>query len=262
MAATDSNPATAVERALNILENVAQRREGLTNSEISRKLGIPKSSASYILRTLERRGYLRREGPTGRYKLGLKILSLGGDAQSNLDVADVALPFMRALVERVHLTSHLAVLDQGEAVYIEKVEAPGFFKVNTWVGRRMYLHSTSVGKVLLAWLPRQEMEAIVRQQGMKKRTPKTITAVSRLLADLELVREQGYAVDDEENSTGARCLGAPIHDAMGSVTAALGVSGTLTQVDEENLSRIADALKETARRISRQLIKSGASGAA
>ena len=262
MAATDSSPATAVERALNILENVAQRREGLTNSEISRKLGIPKSSASYILRTLERRGYLRREGPTGRYKLGLKILSLGGDAQSNLDVADVALPFMRALVERVHLTSHLAVLDQGEAVYIEKVEAPGFFKVNTWVGRRMYLHSTSVGKVLLAWLPRQEMEAIVRQQGMKKRTPKTITAVSRLLADLELVREQGYAVDDEENSTGARCLGAPIHDAMGSVTAALGVSGTLTQVDEENLSRIADALKETARRISRQLIKSGASGAA
>jgi DNA-binding IclR family transcriptional regulator len=262
MAATDSNPATAVERALNILENVAQRREGLTNSEISRKLGIPKSSASYILRTLERRGYLRREGPTGRYKLGLKILSLGGDAQSNLDVADVALPFMRALVERVHLTSHLAVLDQGEAVYIEKVEAPGFFKVNTWVGRRMYLHSTSVGKVLLAWLPRQEMEAIVRQQGMKKRTPKTITAVSRLLADLELVREQGYAVDDEENSTGARCLGAPIHDAMGSVTAALGVSGTLTQVDEENLSRIADALKETARRIARQLIKSGASGAA
>ena len=262
MAATDSNPATAVERALNILEDIAQRRDGLTNSEISRKLAIPKSSASYILRTLERRGYLRREGETGRYKLGLKILSLGGDAQSNLDVADVALPFMRSLVERLHLTSHLAVLDQGEAVYIEKVEAPGFFKVNTWVGRRMYLHSTSVGKVLLAWLPRQEMEAIVRQKGMKKRTPKTITAVSRLLADLELVREQGYAVDDEENSTGARCLGAPIHDAMGSVTAALGVSGTLTQVDEENLSRIADALKETARRISRQLIKSGGSGAA
>ena len=262
MAATDSSPATAVERALNILENIAQRRDGLTNSEVSRKLAIPKSSASYILRTLERRGYLRREGETGRYKLGLKILSLGGDAQSNLDVADVALPFMRSLVERLHLTSHLAVLDQGEAVYIEKVEAPGFFKVNTWVGRRMYLHSTSVGKVLLAWLPRQEMEAIVRQQGMKKRTPKTITAVSRLLADLELVREQGYAVDDEENSTGARCLGAPIHDAMGSVTAALGVSGTLTQVDEENLSRIADALKETARRIARQLIKSGASGAA
>jgi DNA-binding IclR family transcriptional regulator len=262
MATTDSSPATAVERALNILENVAHRREGLTNSEISRKLAIPKSSASYILRTLERRGYLRRDAETSRYKLGLKILSLGGDAQSNLDIADVALPFMRALVERVHLTAHLAVLDQGEAVYIEKVEAPGFFKVNTWVGRRMYLHSTSVGKALLAWLPKQEMEAIVRQQGMKKRTPKTINTMSRLLADLDLVREQGYAVDNEENSLGARCLGAPISDAAGNVAAALGVSGTLTQVDEENLPRIVDALKESARRISRQLMRSGVAGAA
>jgi DNA-binding IclR family transcriptional regulator len=262
MATTDAGPATAVERALNILENVAHRREGLTNSEISRKLAIPKSSASYILRTLERRGYLRRDAETSRYKLGLKILSLGGDAQSNLDLADVALPFMRALVERVHLTAHLAVLDQGEAVYIEKVEAPGFFKVNTWVGRRMYLHSTSVGKALLAWLPKQEMEAIVRQQGMKKRTPKTINTMSRLLADLDLVREQGYAVDNEENSLGARCLGAPISDTAGNVAAALGVSGTLTQVDEENLPRIVDALKESARRISRQLMRSGVAGAA
>ena len=262
MAETDSSPATAVERALNILEHVANRRDGFTNSEISHKLAIPKSSASYILRTLERRGYLRRDSASGRYRLGLKILSLGEDAQANLDIADVALPFMRSLVERAHLTAHLAVLDQGEAVYIEKVDAPGFFKVNTWVGRRMYLHSTSVGKALLAWLPKQEMEAIVRQQGMKKRTPKTIHTASRLLADLELVREQGYAVDDEENSLGARCLGAPIFDAGGSVTAALGVSGTLTQVDEENLPKIADALKETARRISRQLMRSGAAGAA
>jgi len=262
MAGTDSSPATAVDRALNILENVAHRRDGLTNSEISHKLAIPKSSASYILRTLERRGYLHRDPASERYRLGLKILSLGGDAQSNLDIADVALPFMRSLVERVHLTAHLAVLDQGEAVYIEKVEAPGFFKVNTWVGRRMYLHSTSVGKALLAWLPKQELEAIVRQQGMKKRTPKTIHTASRLLADLELVRVQGYAVDDEENSLGARCLGAPIFDSTGNVTAALGVSGTLTQLDEENLPKVADVLKETARRISRQLLRSGAAGAA
>jgi IclR family transcriptional regulator, KDG regulon repressor len=260
MPASDSNPATAVERALNILENVAHRREGLTNSEISRKLAIPKSSASYILRTLERRGYLRRDAESGRYRLGLKILSLGGDAQSNLDLADVALPFMTVLVERVHLTSHLAVLDQGEAVYIEKVEAPGFFKVNTWVGRRMFVHSTSVGKVLLAWLPKQEVEAIVRQQGMKKRTPKTISSVSRLLADLEIVRERGYSVDDEENSLGARCLGAPILDAAGNVAAALGVSGTITQVDQETLPKIVEALKETARRISRQLLRGGAPG--
>src|SRR5229473_3048146 len=163
MAGPDSNPATAVERALNILEATAHRREGMTNSEISRKLAIPKSSASYILRTLERRGYLRRDAETGRYRLGLKILSLGGDAQANLDIADVALPFMRTLGEKIRMTVHLAVLDQGEAVYIEKVEAPGFFKVNTWVGRRMFLHSTSVGKCLMAWLPKHDVETIAKQ---------------------------------------------------------------------------------------------------
>src|SRR6266700_2547209 len=262
MAATETNPATAVERALSILEAAAQRREGLTNAEISRKLGIPKSSASYILRTLEKRSYLRREAETGRYRLGLKILSLGGDAQANLDIAGVALPFMRALVERIHLTVHLAVLDQGEAVYIEKVEAPGFFKVNTWVGRRMFLHSTSVGKCLLAWLPKNEVEALVRQQGLKKRTPKTITTMTRLLADLEHVKDEGYAVDDEENSLGARCLGSPVFDTIGNVTAALGASGTLTQVDEASMPRLAEAVKETARRITRQLHRTGAAGAA
>jgi len=254
----EASPATAVERALNILEAASQRREGLTNSEISRRLAIPKSSASYILRTLERRGYLRRDAETGRYRLGLKLLSLGGEAQAGLDLADVALPFMRGLVERVGMTCHLAVVDHNEAVYIEKVEAPGFFKVNTWVGRRMYLHSTSVGKALLAWMPRDERDALLHNYEFKRRTPKTINSLSRLVADLERVHQQGYSVDDEENSLGARCMGAPIFDALGNVVAALGVSGTLTQMDAAKMPRVAEALRDTARRISRQLLKTGA----
>src|SRR5207237_7779334 len=181
--------------------------------------------ASYILRRLALRGYLRREAESGRYRLGLQILSLGGDGQANLDIADVAPPFMRALVEKIHMTVHLAVLDQGEAVYIEKVEAPGFFRVNTWVGRRMFLHSTSVGKCLLAWLPKHDVETIVKQQGLKKRTPETITSMAKLLADLEHVKQSGYAVDDEENSLGARCLGAPVCDVTRNCVAASGASG-------------------------------------
>lgn len=258
MAEMDASPATAVERALNILEAASQRREGLTNSEISRKLGIPKSSASYILRTLEHRGYLRRDAETGRYRLGLKLLSLGGETQAGLDVAEVALPHMRGLVERLGMTCHLAVLDQNEAVYVEKVEAPGFFKVNTWVGRRMFLHSTSVGKALLAWMPKAERDALLHNCEFKKRTPKTITTLSRLVTELERVHQQGYAIDDEENSLGARCFGAPVFDALGNVVAALGVSGTLTQMDAAKMPRVADALKETARRVSRQLLKTGA----
>jgi len=262
MPVADPSPATAVERALTILEVVAGRREGLTNSELSRRLEIPKSSASYILRALERRGYLRRDAESGRYQLGLKILSLGRDVQATLDIADIAQPFMCALVERVHLTSHLALLDQGEAVYVEKVDAPGFFKVNTWVGRRMFVHSTSVGKVLLAWRPKEEVEEILRAQGLKKRTPKTITGITRLMAELETVRRNGYAVDDEENSLGARCVAAPIYDPAGNVIAALGVSGTLTQMEEAQLVRIVEAVKEATRRISRQLVRTGAAGSA
>src|SRR5258708_12848587 len=124
MPVSDASPAVAVERALNILEAAAQRRDGLTNAEISRKLGIPKSSASYILRTLEKRTYLRREAETGRYRLGLKILSLGGDAQANLDIAGVSLPFMRSLVQPIHPTVHLPVLDQTDALYIQNMAPP------------------------------------------------------------------------------------------------------------------------------------------
>src|SRR5260370_8228157 len=101
---------------------------------------------------------------------------------------------MRTLSEKIRMTVHLAVLDQSEAVYIEKVEAPGFFKVNTWVGRRMFLHSTSVGKCLLAWLPKHEVETIAKQQGLKKRTPETITSIPNLLTDLQHLTQSAYAV--------------------------------------------------------------------
>ncbi len=255
MLAIKDSPSTAVERALAILEAVAQRTEGLTNSDISRRLGIPKSSASYILRTLERRGYLRREAESGKYRLGLKVLSLGRDVLAGLDVKEVALPVLRALVERTRLTAHLAVLDHGEAVYIEKVDAPGFIKMDTWVGRRMDVHSTSVGKALVAHLPKAEVEALVHQHGLKKRTPKTIAGLNRFVAELDKVRAQGYAVDDEENSLGARCVGAPVFGVLGTVEAAVGVSGTTTQVDASNLPKIAELVKEAARKISRLLAR-------
>ncbi len=243
----------AVDRALAILEAAAQRPGGLTNSDISRRLGVPKSSASYILRTLERRGYLRRDADSGKYRLGLKVLSLGRDALTGLDLGALAVPALRALVERTQLTAHLAVLDHGEAVYVEKVDAPGFIKMDTWVGRRMCVHSTSVGKALVAHLGKAEIEAIVREQGLKKRTPRTITTLHGLLAELETVRAQGYAVDDEENNPGARCIAAPVMNSLGEVQAAVGLSGASSQVEHEAMPRLAGLVRECARRLSREL---------
>jgi len=236
-----------------MLEAVAHEPEGLSNAEISRKLEIPKSSASYILRTLVKHGYLNRDAHSGKYRVGLKILSLSRGALSGLDVREVALPIMRHLMEKTNLTCHLAILDGPEAVYIEKVEPQGFIRMDTWVGRRMRVHATSVGKALVAHIPQQQLEKILAERSMEKRTPKTITSLGRLLKELEKVRALGYAVDDEENNLGARCLGAPVFNQHGEIEASLGLSGTIHQVNEHTMPRIVEALKDAARHLSMQL---------
>src|SRR6266481_3358343 len=185
MSIAPESPSVAVERALAMLEAIALEPEGLSNAEISRKLKIPKSSASYILRTLVKQGYLNRTSESRKYRVGLKVLSLSRGALSGLDVREVALPIMRRLMEQTSLTCHLAILDGPDAVYIEKVEPQGFIKMDTWVGRRMRVHATSVGKALVAHITRERLEKILSEQGMQKRTPKTIRPVPRLLKEVD-----------------------------------------------------------------------------
>jgi DNA-binding IclR family transcriptional regulator len=252
MGVEKDSPSTAVKRALAMLEAIAQRSGGLTNGEISQRLGIPKSSASYILRTLEQQRYLRRE-PSGKYRLGLKVLNLSHRVLLGLDIREMALPVLRQLVERSHLTAHLAILDHGQAVYVERVEAPGFIKMDTWVGRRLPIHTTGVGKALVAHLPEADVKGILKEHGLKKVTAKAITVQSAFLRELEKVRAQGYAVDDEENSPGVRCVAAPVFNSLGRVEAAVGVSGTISQVDKSSLPKMADMVREAARKISEQL---------
>jgi DNA-binding IclR family transcriptional regulator len=244
---------TAAARALGLLEALAEHPAGLAHADLSRRLRIPKSTASYLLRTLERLGYIRKDRETGTYRLGLKVLTLQRAALSGLEIRQAALPALRALVDRTGLTTHLAVLDRGQAVYVERLDAPGFVKMDTWVGRRMYVHATSVGKALAAFLPKEDIDVILREHGLPRQTPRTLGSAARLHAELEKVREAGFAVDDEENSLGVRCLAAPVFDAEGRVAAAVGVSGTTAQVTRAALPKVAEAVREAARKISRQL---------
>jgi DNA-binding IclR family transcriptional regulator len=253
MKAREDNSSAAVERALAILEAVAQKDSGMTNSEISRKLAIPKSTASYILRTLEQCGYLRREQDSGLYRLGLKVLSLSRGVQTGRDIKEAALPVLQRLVEHSGLTAHLAVLDHGKMVYIEKVESPGFIQTSTWVGKRMQVNSTSVGKAIAAHLPKAETEAILKEHGLKRRTAKTITLHTKFMQELEKVRAKGYAVDDEENSLGARCVAAPIFDNFARPIAAVGLSGTTGQINRAFLAKVAEMVQEAAEKISQGL---------
>src|SRR5262249_2813884 len=152
------SPSISVERALAVLEAVAQRTEGMSNSGISHRLKIPKSSASSILRVVERGGGLSRGREQGRCHIGVAVGRLSHRALATLDIREIALPVLRQLVESSGFTAHCAILDNGRAVYVEKVEAPGFVKMDTWLGRRMEVHSTSVGKALVAHLPDAEIQ--------------------------------------------------------------------------------------------------------
>ena len=184
---------------------------------------------------------------------GVKVLSRSRAALSGVDVREAALPIMKHLVDQIHITTHLAILDHGEAVYVGKVEAPGFIKMDTWIGRRMEVHSTAVGKALLAYLKSEEREAIIRQRGLKKLTPHTITSVPKLMKEFERVRQLGYAVDDEENSLGARCVGAAIFNSQGVVEASVASTGTINAVPRDDVPRLAEMVKDAARRISHQI---------
>jgi IclR family acetate operon transcriptional repressor len=254
MSGQDERSSRAVARALSILELIAESKNGLSNSDLSRRLKIPKSSASYILRELERRDYLRRD-KNGRYRLGLKLMSLVSAASIHVDVREAAKPVMEEFLKRSKLPEvHLAVLDNGRAVYIEKLEdESSFIKMDIWIGHRLPIHTTAIGKALVAFLAEEEILKILRLRGMEKKTKRTITSPQRFLLELEKVRQRGFAVDDEENSEGVRCVASPIFDASGKVIAAFGTSSVTLHIDDVKLPKIADLVRKSAMKISRVL---------
>ncbi len=244
----------AVERALSIIEMVAESKRGLSNADLSRRLKIPKSSASYILRVLENRAYLQRDS-SGKYRLGLKLMSLTGDALTHLDIREIAKPVLLEFLKKSRLPeAHLAVLDNGRAVYVEKVEnEKSFIRMDIWVGHRLPIHTTAIGKVLVSKMSDEEIQSILKLRGMERKSRKSITSIKGYLAEIKKVRSQGFAVDDEENSLEVRCLAAPIFDAKGNVIAAIGASSTILQIDKTNMPRLIELIVKSAAKVSSQI---------
>jgi DNA-binding IclR family transcriptional regulator len=244
---------TSVERALSILELLASKHQGLSTSEISRFAQLPKSSTSYLLRTLVGRGYVHRDDETGQHTLGIRVLSLGGQAMQGMALREVSLPHLRHLVERTRLGAHLAVMDHGDAVYVERIESPGFIKMDIWNGRRVAPQATAIGKALICHLDKQEIQEIVARHRISPTSSKTIMSVPRLLAELAATRRRGYAIDDEEHAVGVRCVAAPVSAAGGEIVAAIGVSGTVSQLNDSYLDSVGGIVRATAMKFSAQL---------
>lgn len=238
---------------MKILELLAQSQRGLTLSDISRKLALPKSSTHVLIKTLELTGYLKNSKMNGKYCFGLRLVSLSNLALENLDLREQARPFLRDLMLRTGLTVHLAILEGAEAVIIEKIEAPGMLRLATWVGRRLDANSSGVGKALLAFAEDGNYTQRLTARPLARHNRNTITAPERLARELKKVRQLGYAFEDEEGEIGFRCIGVPIFDAANRATAAISVAGTTSQIFDERVKKLAASLKAAAVQISTQL---------
>ena len=243
----------SIERALSVLQCLGLSKRGFSISEIGRRLKIPKSSAHLILTTLERRGFLQRNTQTGRYHFGLQLVSLSRSALENLDLREEAKPFLRSLMQERGLTVHMAVLERDEAVIIEKVEAPGLVRLASWIGRRLDLNCTGVGKVLLAFLRDDELNQLLETAVFARHNSRTIISKSALRRELTLVKQSGYALDNEEDEPGVRCIGAPVFDENGTVVAAISVAGTTSQIGIDRVPILARQVTQVAREISSRL---------
>jgi DNA-binding IclR family transcriptional regulator len=253
MTASESAKVPAVERALAVLEILAESKRGFSISEMARRLGVPKSSIHLILTTLERRGYLLKNTQSRRYFVGLKLVSLAHVALDGFEVRQRAVPFLLSLAAKTGLTVHMAVLEGNEAVLIERIESPGLVKLNTWVGQRMHVNCTAVGKVLSAFLSEEEFKRTVQAKRLIKHNQNTISSVGKLREELNRVRAAGYAVDDEEEEVGVRCVGAPVFDHSGRAVAAVSVAGTTSQIPSGSIEGLARLLRDTGYRISAEL---------
>lgn len=243
----------SVDRALRIMELLAESRRGLTLSDISRKLALPKSSVHLLVKTLELTGYLKNNRVNGRYHFGLKLVSLSRTALENLDLRECARPYLQDLMLKTGLTVHMAILEKAEVVIVEKVEAPGMLRLATWVGRRLDANSSGVGKALLASTPDVDLQQCFTGRALARYNRNTITTPNKLARELKKVRELGYAFENEEGEIGVRCIGVPVYDAENRAICAISVAGMTAQIPQEKVARLATAVKETAQDISDHL---------
>lgn len=252
-----NNLVQTIERVSLILDILAQNPMGISIRELSSKVNLPKGTTHRLLSSLAYLGYVRQDPKTRNYLLGFKLVELGNILLSQLDLRKEAEPFLRELAEKTKETIHMVILDGNEVVYIDKVEMdhnPSGLRMASRIGLRNPAHSSAVGKVLLSHFTDEELNKFYKGKSLSKRTENTITDAAQLKEHLKIVRNQGYAIDDEENEKGVRCVGAPIFNRTGNPVAAISISGPAFRVTKKKiLESLKKEVMETALKISQQL---------
>ena len=238
-----------ISKVLRILEALQGSSAGLGLKAICDRTGIHKSTAHRFLKHLERERYLIRT-EAGAYLIGPRLSQLSARGNQEATLQAVARPILWELWKSTQETVNLAVLDQRTALYVDVIESPHEFRLSSRVGTRRSVHVTALGKALVAFLPRETQETILDSIAFQAATPRTIGNLVQFRQELEKVRRQGYAVDDEEAVQGARCVSAPILNSAGEPIAAVSVSGPVTRVSPNLVNALAGAVTSAAGAIS------------
>ncbi len=244
--------APAVEGALSILETLGAV-QSMSLTELSKKVGLGKSSVYRLLATLVRRGYVEKDPRSDQYQLTYRLFALGSRGADRYGLREAAHAVMEALAAETGETVNLGVLDGTRVVNLHKVESPGLVRLRLDVEGGVPAHATGLGKVLLAALPPDELMRRLQGQRLKRLTPRTVGGFRALQRMLAQIRQLGFSIDDEECSLGLRCVAAPICDHRGVVVAALSISGPRQRLPVRILSRLAERVQAGAREISARL---------
>jgi DNA-binding IclR family transcriptional regulator len=242
-----------VDRIFDILECLNDSETGMTLTELSAALTLAPSTMHRLVNVMIQRGYVELSPESRRYSVGLKILEIRGQSLRRLRLTELARPYLRKLVEITGERAHLAVMWEGEVVYLESIEETPSFGVFIPMGKRSPIHSTALGKAILAFHSESDVRKLLSSRGMRRFTKRTIVRVEDFLGELERVRELGFAVDNEEGREGVRCLAAPVFDHRGEAIAAVSLSGNAAQIlpakDHEHCRLVLEAAAEVSKRL-------------
>lgn len=240
-------------RTFKIIEYLANSDDWVSLRAMARELKLDAATVYRILSGMKEIGYVQQHPVDSRYQLTLKIASVSARVLEKVQLRQVADPIMEELTTLTNETSHLAVLEGCEFVYIHKVDNHQAIRMRSRVGQHGQLHSTSMGKSILAFLPEAERNQILSSIDFRQVTPNTITNKPQFMEQLDLIRSQGYAIDDEENEIGIRCIGAPVFDHAARVAGAVSISGWTISLTRERVPFLADQVLHASQKISQAL---------
>jgi DNA-binding IclR family transcriptional regulator len=241
-----------IDRVVAIIDALAGDRKDASITELAEELDLHKATVHRLLMILSQHRLVDRDEQSGRYHLGLRLFELGTAAIGRFNILDRARRHLEKLLYEVDETVHLCVLDDGEVLYLDKIESTRSIRMASRSGRRNPTYCTAVGKAMLAHLPEREVDEILTRHGMQRQTSKTITTPAELKADLRAIRERGYSIDDEEVEEGVRCVGAAVLGHGGRPLGAISVSAPAFRVTMEKVPVVASALCRAARELSEE----------